>query len=373
MKHAAVKITAVIKPQSFRKVRETLNHLGIDYIHAETGREPVLEEHRGLRAVFSGGDTLTNELVGSFSFYIPEESEESMLYAIAASADLHIPGMGILYSEGVELLQDKPMCHPGRPPVKKDKDYHFLNDVTGIYCLVTRGDADRIVRAVLEAGFSVPTVTYGEGMGLRNRLGLLRITIPAEKEIIRIITASQDLEEAMELMIEAGKLDRPGKGFINTFPVRRAILNTKIMRGRRSQAASNEQIVAAIDQLKGNMEWRVRGPGATAFNKRKFLKNLTEIQFVCDEGNAGEFVKTAMDAGARGATISKARFIDTGLDPDMEKVARAREVASLSVSDSIVDPILNAFREKGIYRNFGSVSKRPVPYALTYLGENTEP
>jgi nitrogen regulatory protein PII len=373
MKHRVVKITAVIKRQSYKRIIESLNSLGIDNLLSEAGREPVLEEHRGIRALFTGGDSLASEPVSSLSFYIPLESEESILFSIANAADLHIPGMGILYSEDVELLQDKPMCHPGRPPVDKKKDYHFLNDVAGIYCLLPRGDADRITRAVLEAGFSVPTVTYGEGIGLRNRLGLLRITIPAEKEIVRIITSSQDLEAAMELIIEAGKLDQPGRGFINTFSVRKAILNTKITRGRRSQAASTEQIVAALDQLKGNMEWRVKGHGATVFSKRKFLRNLIDIQFTCDEGEAREFVQLSMDVGARGATISKARFVDTGVDPDLEKVPRAREITSLSVNSGLVDPILKSFAEKGIFSNFGSIIKKPVPLALTYMGESPDP
>ncbi len=368
-KHTVVRITAVVQKSKNRRLMESLHSIGIDFLHMEPGREPILEEHRGFRAIFTGGDSLTSDPVSVFTMFTPVESEIPILEIISEAADLHIPGMGVLFSEDVELFQPRPICHPGIPDVQGSTEHHFLSDATGIYCLVQRGEGDRIARAVLEGGFAVPTVTFGEGMGLRDRLGLLRITVPAEKEILTLVAASHDTQAAMELMIESGKLDRPGRGYINTFHVRHAILNTRIMRGNKSHAASMEQVVSAIDAMKGNMAWRMRGLDSKHLQHRRFLKNLVEFRLSCDEGAAREIADTAIAAGAGGATINRARFIDTGVDPDMEKVPAAREIISFSVSEDKYDTIIEAMATPELLGSniHGTLSIHRVPMALTYL------
>lgn len=372
MAHRAIRITAVLKNNRHGRLMQALNEIGIDNLHTEAGRAPILEEERGIRSLLTGTDRIANEPVTVFSIYAPPESEDSILHLVADSANLHIPGMGVLYSEEITLYQSRPLCHPGRPMIETHRDYHMHRDAVGIYCLVQRGEGDKIARTVLEAGFAVPTITYGTGVGLRDRLGLLRITIPAEKEILTLVTASHDMESALELMIESGKLDRPGRGFINTFHVRRAILNTRLTRGQRSHAASMEQIISAIDSIKGNMEWRIRGQDAVEVNKRKFLKNLTEIRVRCDEGSAETIVRTAMETGAAGATISRARFADTGVDPDLENVPVAREVISFSVPENDTDTMVEAVTALGTFTEsaHGTLTTHPVPLALTYIAQS---
>ena len=371
--HRVVRITAILKQSAYLNIMDALHKTGIDNLHLESGREPVLEERMGLRALLTGGDSLASEPVRAISFFVPEISEESFLHIMAIEGKLHIPGMGILYSENVDLYQNRPLCHPGKPTWHRSGPVHLLSDVAGIKCLVPRGDGDRIVRAVLEAGFAVPTVTYGYGMGLRDKLGILRVTIPPEKEVITLIIAAHDREAAMELMIEEGKLDRAGRGYIYSFPVRKAILNTRIMRGGRTHAASMEQIVTAIDSMKGNMEWWVRGMGTTEFKKRDFLDNHTELLITCDEGHARDIVYTAMHAGVGGATITRARFVDTGIDPEMEHVARARESISMNCSRENLGPVLQAMEDYGVLElgSHSTIHTRPIPLALTYSGEHS--
>jgi hypothetical protein len=65
-----------------------------------------------------------------------------------------------------------------------------------------------------------------------------------------------DIDSVLELFISEGKLDEPGRGIAYVYPVYQGVVNTKITRKKTEQAASMEQVVSAIDSIKGGMEWR---------------------------------------------------------------------------------------------------------------------
>ncbi len=70
-------------------------------------------------------------------------------------------------------------------PSSKGNAY-FFKELKGITCIVQRGEGDRIAKISLNTGASVPITTHGTGSGVRDKLGLLRITIPPEKELINL-------------------------------------------------------------------------------------------------------------------------------------------------------------------------------------------
>ena len=49
---------------------------------------------------------------------------------------------------------------------------------------------------------------------MRERLGLLGVTIDEQKEVIRIIVSEDQADLIFEAMFLAGKLDTPGKGIM---------------------------------------------------------------------------------------------------------------------------------------------------------------
>jgi nitrogen regulatory protein PII len=89
-----------------------------------------------------------------------------------------------------------------------------LTDASLITCIVQRGRADDVVKAAQEAGAQGATITYGRGTGVRERLGLLGLTIEAEKEFINIVVANDEVNQIFDKMYVAGQLDTPGMGFI---------------------------------------------------------------------------------------------------------------------------------------------------------------
>jgi len=95
-----------------------------------------------------------------------------------------------------------------------------LTDVVLITCVVQRGVADDVVGAALEAGVQGATVFYARGTGVRQRaLGVLGVTVSAEKEVILFIVPSEQAELIFERAYLAGKLDTPGMGLITMSPL----------------------------------------------------------------------------------------------------------------------------------------------------------
>jgi nitrogen regulatory protein P-II 1 len=92
-----------------------------------------------------------------------------------------------------------------------------------IIAIVQRGKADKLVEAAIHAGAPAATVFFGRGQGIRERLGLLGLAIQPEKEIIFVILEERLVDQVLQSMVRAGKLDQPGVGFVFVLPVDRAV------------------------------------------------------------------------------------------------------------------------------------------------------
>jgi nitrogen regulatory protein PII len=218
-------------------------------------------------------------------------------------------------------------------------------------------------------GFSVPVITYGTGMGLRDKLGLLRITIPVSKEIISFIVSRHDAEEALHLVSDRARIDHPGRGFIYLFPIRHAVVNTKIRRGEAEKVASIEQIVAAIDEMSGNSVWRRRtAVGRLRKRRAPVLTGLSNYTIYDLEGQTADLVRAAMTAGASGATLSNLR-LDRFDDSQVSTITRSREMSDLIIPSNIVDPVLKSSLAHGLMdgESNAAVELSSVEMASTYL------
>lgn len=100
------------------------------------------------------------------------------------------------------------------------EDIIVLTDAVLITCIVQRGIADAVVKAAQRAGAQGATVFYAHGSGVRQRrLGILGVTVNAEKEVIYIVASTDQADRIFEKMFIAGKLDTPGMGMIYTTPI----------------------------------------------------------------------------------------------------------------------------------------------------------
>ncbi|MBL8026914.1 MAG: hypothetical protein JNL74_10920 [Fibrobacteres bacterium] len=370
MANKIIQINASVSKDIAVPLIESLKAAGLESLTVSAGRRVLLQEKKGLARLL-GGKSLLDDPVQTLSFLVPESNEMQMIDFIADKAMLHLPGRGSVYSRSVELLECHPLCKEKElAPTATTRRVH-QQDISCICCIVQKGFGNDVGKVGLDTATSIPTIIYGEGTGLRDKLGLWRITIPAEKELITLKVSNDEAADVMDMMIDRGQLDKPGMGFIFTYPLGRGILNTKFSVTSGQQVASIEQVVAAIDDIKGSTDWRKREfvTGGTGSRSRRYLTGLVNLTLVCDEGRSGDLTAAAMASGAAGATISKIKNI-TFDETALKTLSPAREVSEMIVAEAQVKPILEALRQSGAFdeETHGLLYSSPVPKACTYLG-----
>jgi nitrogen regulatory protein PII len=358
------KVTCIVHRDLSSPVTAALADARILHSAVQSGRSVVLRERKRLFGLTST-TVLEDDPVDIYRIYVKPRSSDALLALLGAKADLATPGRGTVYCQDVDI-ESVPVrfVNPGnvtRPAAAPTP----VSDLMGICCIVQRGQAGPVIRSILESG-SVPTITFGEGMGVRDKLGLMRIAIPAEKEIVNAVVTRYDAEQVMNILIDVGRLDQPGKGFIYLYPIRKGFINTKTHRGQRAQGASTEQIVAAIDHLKGSSEWRKMEAVVSASGPRRYLRDLTNFSLLTNDGRAMDIVQAAMSMGAPGATIS--RYRQNAQRPNAPSIAR--EMSDIIVGRSQLDQLRQTVREAGLFHEeaSGLIEKETVPLACTYLG-----
>ena len=282
-------------------------------------------------------------------FLVEPEHAESVVQDLIHVGELDLPGHGSVYAQQILLYGDpqtETQVHDiGRSMTdgKTGTGPDLLQDLMLISCILSLPDSSRTIAALaLDLGTSVPVVTFGAGTGLRDKLGLLRITVPAQKEIVQLIVPRHDTEGTIRLLIEQGRLNLPGRGFLYYTPISAGYLDTGLRVGPRDHAASIEQVIAAIDEIKGGTTWRRRFPTIDADSHDTSIavaRNNMELTVRCSEGSAGLLVDAALEEGARGATTSRARRLR---ENDTDGQSNAREVSVLTVPASISDSIVEA-------------------------------
>ena len=90
-----------------------------------------------------------------------------------------------------------------------------LTDVMLITAIVQRGTADMVVQAAQEAGAQGATIFHAHGTGVRQkRLGILGLTINAEKEVIYILVPADQADLIFDRIFVSAKMDTPGMGVL---------------------------------------------------------------------------------------------------------------------------------------------------------------
>lgn len=362
-----MKITAVLKRSLTRLLLPHLFASGLTDWYVTAARTMILREKRGglgLIHVFK----LVEDAADIVSFLVDPSQEEQSLEFVMRHCELSLPGRGSVYSEEVDLVSPYDFRCESRLEEETESLVRKPSPLMGICCIVQRGEANRVARVALDMGAGVPAVSFGNGTGIRDKLGLLRIAIPAQKEVIHLAVSPHDAETVMRMMIRAGELDRPGKGFMFNYPIRKGWLDMKITHAFRRHVASVEQIIAALDEMKGDVGWRRRSDSQMlSIDHDYFLYNLVDVTILCNEGTGYNIVKQAMNSGVSGATICRLKqyFLD---DFKPEKMSSAREACTICIPDKNLDDFLEVLEKNGAFddRASSEVLIRKSPKAYTY-------
>jgi len=373
-KNTLSKISCVVDSRLAATVEASLSDMAIPEAFVQRGKQVSLLERSGLLG-FGARVDLAEARAEIFRFYVPSELEVAAARRVAAAADLYLPGRGTLFAEDVELrAPDMPAFDPEaiasacvEEGCKAPRERY-----AALCCIVQRGMAESLARTVLDMGLCVPIVSYGEGMGLRNRLGLLRITIPVDKEVLYFVVPERDADLLETLAVHKARLDKPGQGFIYRFGVRAYAVNLKVRGGSRNHAASMEQVISALDELRGSSEWRRQAPAKSRPRAEKTtLEELSCLSLIAEEGSVGDYVRAAMDLGAGGATLVNLarRRYDGGTD-EGPRPAAAREGCDLIVPRALADAIMAEVEARGLFAEgrHGMAELSSVARAVTYAG-----
>ena len=361
-----IKISIILSKDLSTALVDDLYALGVKQLFVQVGRTSILEKTNGISNFFNRS-SLSTYPVEIISLFVDEKYENSLMSYVTHKYDLKTPGKGSIYSQEISISHAHPDYIIEQDiNLKIEQGENFFHQLMGIVCIVQRGEGDRINKIALNYGASVPVTTHGEGSGVRDKLGLLRITIPPEKELTSLTISKHDADAVMELYITQGKLDEPGRGFAYLYPIKQGLVNTKISRNSSSQAASVEQMISAIDSIKGGMEWRKARLEHDSNKRREFLTELTEMGLVCEEGRGTSLTEAAMSSGAPGATISKVRSVK--ISKDLEMIRFIREICKMIVPTGKVEDITNALKATGCFEGEDKAMLYTVPVqkAFTY-------
>jgi hypothetical protein len=370
------KITCIVDSRLSTAIDEALSDMAVPEAFIQRGKQLSFVERSRLLG-FGSRVSLAESRSELYRFYVPTGSEAIAARRVAEAADLYLPGRGTLFAEDAALIG---AAVPAFDPLRLDPSPGGTGSAkaseryTALCCIVQRGMGEPLARTILEMGLCVPVVSFGDGMGLRNKLGLLRVTIPVDKEILYLVVPERDGDLLEGLAVHKARLDSPGRGFIYRFNVRAYAVNIRVRSGMRSHAASMEQVISALDDLRGSSEWRrlssSKGMASRGGDHGKGEKSLVCVSLTAEQGSVGNFVRAAMDVGAGGATlVSLARRSYSGAEATGLGVSNARESCDLIVAPDLVEPILGAVEALGLFRPevHGTAELSYVGRALTYI------
>lgn len=322
-----------------------------------------------------------------FQFLLPQEDEAALMSQIVALGQLRLAGSGAVFSHRISralfstryaLWQNGALSYP-----RASSKMEMGRSLVAIYCIAQSQSADGIARAAVRAGAHGPSVYFCEGRGLRDRLGWLRITQNPEKEFIQAIVDEFDAEPVFEAMVRAGRLDEPGRGFIYQVPVAQGVVKLATAASNR-HAASMQQVIHAIDDIKGGADWRLQhaqpelGRRRGAFGlfgagkERRYLNNLQLLACLAERKHAEILASAAIEAGAPGISSAFGKLIQSGSEKTGAGVRlnRERVLIKMALKREKVPGILAAMQQVAVEAECADhcFYLQTIPRALTYLG-----
>ena len=104
-----------------------------------------------------------------------------------------------------------------------DHDITYLTDVSLLTCVVQSGLGNTILKAARDVGATAGAISHhAQGIGVRERLGLLGVAVEAEKEGISILGSSEQRDLVYDTLYRAADLDVSGRGYIFITPLEKA-------------------------------------------------------------------------------------------------------------------------------------------------------
>ncbi len=353
-------------------VVEAIGKAGASGIFEMTARGSVLSEGGFLQRMFPPPSPEQHLL----QTLVPKNKVDAVTEAAVDAGHLHQGGSGAVFVINCGEYRES----DGFPGAEKAGDSNgqgtsgaYAADLVAICCICEIGGAEDIAKAALQAGAPGPTITFGEGGGLRDKIPVLRMTKGPEKEFVWCVVEKAEADSVFAEMARAGRITEPGRGFMYTIPVDAGIVHVSSVVSTSSHLASMEQVIAAVDEIKGGKEWRST-TGADDNKgqalKTTFLENLVGLYCIVPRDNYSDVYDAILEAGASGVSTSFGIMLDADSGEGEQAQNEEWAVVYTSLGLSSVEKVRDATAKKidAIGLDRSAFYTLPIPRALTYLG-----
>ncbi len=341
------RITLVVSYLISKQVLNILEEMAIPLVFWQYARRDLLNFNSVFAKIF-GKPKSENERMEQFIIYVPTNLEHAFYQKIIRDLDLSTPGRGSLYSQNVHTYTQEELNFETDKFEQSENSEKIISTKThGITLIIGRGQADHIAYQAMEKGYAPPTIIFGEGMGSRDKLGLVRITIPPEKEIMNLTTYYQDLPMLLALLRQQAHLDLPGKGLLYHYPLTFARMDTKTQASLAFNMASTDQIISAIDTLMNNTDWRRKNHAHLLSNPLHHTSKDTQgicLNVFVPYGIQDNAIDVAFNLGVRGATKSyyrSLRYKDGQLQSNKDY-----NVYTMVMSENLLKPVITHLQKQ---------------------------
>lgn len=369
-------VTAILPRQSAGTVINAVLGSGASHVMTTGARGTLMKQHwyQSLLPAISPEQEILH-------FLVSKQDVDRLMEQIVIVGKLQLYGAGSIFATRCEQLissDDYPLWTPGDYQFESISfDIKFKQNLIALIHTTDRGTAEPIARAAIKAGSQGATVAYVRGYGLRDRLGLLRITKRHEKEVIIVVVDEFDLDTVFHAMAQAGRVEQPGRGFIYQLPVSKGLTNLASVFQPQRHSVNIYQMVRAIDSLSGGTQWRanpllVHDPRSREFaeNSRGLSRDLVLVNAVSQRKDSETLLRVFLEQGVSGASVSSWRFSDAQSAQGHATVRLNREFGCVTVvvPPARVDGLIEVFREAVIARDWRSTCcfTHRVPMVKTF-------
>ncbi|HAE12228.1 MAG: hypothetical protein CMI21_02965 [Opitutae bacterium] len=356
-------LTLILPKESVVQVSEAVSSAGAEGVFQITARGSVLTGEGLLKRMFP--PPAPEQIL--LQVLVPDSKVDAVMEAAIGAGHLDRVGSGAVFTINCNdawFSQSFPGSHSND---EGDSSPVGSGELEAICCICEKGIADDIAQAALQGGAPGPTITFGEGGGVRDKIPLLRITKGPEKEFVWCVVEKADADDIFGGMARAGKITEPGRGFMYSIPVRSGLVNVSSTVSSSAYGANMEQIISALDDLKGGKDWRTAADtGKSRALKTTPLQNLVGLYCIVPRDNYEDVYDSVLEAGAPGVSTNFGVMVDSGSDDQNEEWALVYTSVGPDSVDSLREKLTSRLTELNISR-FAFYSL-PIPRALTYLG-----
>ncbi|MEM9017385.1 MAG: P-II family nitrogen regulator [Verrucomicrobiota bacterium] len=370
-------VTAILPRQITGRVLKTVLDYGAAYAFSQAARGSLVQDrwYKNFLPALSPEQEILR-------FIGPEEETDHLMEQIVMVGKLSVYGSGAIFAVSCGDLicaEDHPLWRPGNYRFESvNFDIQFKKELVALLHVTDKGEADSIARAAIKAGAQGPTISFVRGYGLRDRLGLLRITKTHDKELITVVVDQTDVDAVFEAMALAGRVDQPGRGFLYQVPISKGLTNLSSVFHPKKHSASIQQIVRAIDELQGDVNWRanqllIHDPQAEEFQEdaRGILKGSVVLNVLSHRKDVPALRDAALGFGVPGASVANWRFSKADAEQTRGGLRISREFGRIMIAlqpeqvQSVIECLKEKIEEVGMKET--CFFTNPAPIAKTFV------